>query len=121
MSGWVTGLVAATLAAGAANAQLPGDVLRIGVMTDQSGLYADISGQGSVTAARMAAEDFGGSILGKPIEVIFADHQNKPDVGSNIVRQWIDQDGVDVVVDVPTSSVALAVQDRKSTRLNSSH
>ena len=106
----MTGLAAFGLLAGTANAQLSGDVVRLGVLNDQSGLYADIGGQGSVTAARMAVEDFGGTVLGKPIEVVFADHQNKPDVGSNITRQWIDQDGVDVIVDVPTSSVALAVQ-----------
>ncbi|WP_354077776.1 ABC transporter substrate-binding protein [Constrictibacter sp. MBR-5] len=106
----MTGLAAFGLLAGTANAQLSGDVVRLGVLNDQSGLYADIGGQGSVTAARMAVEDFGGTVLGKPIEIIFADHQNKPDVGSNITRQWIDQDGVDVIVDVPTSSVALAVQ-----------
>ncbi|MET4699238.1 branched-chain amino acid transport system substrate-binding protein [Constrictibacter sp. MBR-5] len=108
--GLMTGLAAFGLLAGTANAQLSGDVVRLGVLNDQSGLYADIGGQGSVTAARMAVEDFGGTVLGKPIEIIFADHQNKPDVGSNITRQWIDQDGVDVIVDVPTSSVALAVQ-----------
>jgi len=106
----MTGLAAFGLLAGTANAQLSGDVVRLGVLNDQSGLYADIGGQGSVTAARMAVEDFGGTVLGKPIEIVFADHQNKPDVGSNITRQWIDQDGVDVIVDVPTSSVALAVQ-----------
>ncbi|MFN4090027.1 MAG: ABC transporter substrate-binding protein [Alphaproteobacteria bacterium] len=108
--GLLAGLASAALALGTAQAQLSGDVLRIGVVNDQSGLYADITGQGSVTAARMAVEDFGGTMLGKKIEVVFADHQNKPDVGSNIVRQWIDQDGVDAIVDVPTSSVALAVQ-----------
>ena len=58
----------------------------------------------------MAVEDFGGKVLGKPIEVVSADHQNKPDIGANIVREWIDQDGVDMIVDVPTSSVGLAVQ-----------
>ncbi|MGE0154653.1 MAG: ABC transporter substrate-binding protein [Reyranellaceae bacterium] len=98
------------LAAGAANAQISDNVIKIGVMNDQSGLYADITGQGSVLAARMAAEDAGGKILDKPIEIVFADHQNKPDVGSTIVRQWIDTDRVDAIADVPTSSVALAVQ-----------
>ena len=80
-------------------------------MNDQSGLYADLAGQGSVEAARMAVEDFGGSVNGAPIEVLSADHQNKPDVGSNIVREWIDVEDVDVIVDVPTSSVALAVTE----------
>jgi len=101
--------VAAALAAGGAQAQISGDVVKLGVLNDQSSLYADITGQGSVQAARMAIEDFGGTVNGKKIELIFADHQNKPDVGSNIVRTWIDRDNVDVIVDVPTSSVALAV------------
>src|SRR5207248_4236114 len=93
----------------AARADFTGKVIKIGVLNDQSGLYADLAGQGSVTAAKMAAEEMGGKIGDANIEVIFADHQNKPDVGSNIARQWIDVDGVDVIVDVPTSSVALAV------------
>jgi branched-chain amino acid transport system substrate-binding protein len=93
----------------AARADFTGKVIKIGVLNDQSGLYADLAGQGSVTAAKMAVEDFGGKIGNVPIEVIFADHQNKPDVGSGIARQWYDADGVDVIVDVPTSSVALAV------------
>ncbi|MGH6708597.1 MAG: ABC transporter substrate-binding protein, partial [Bradyrhizobium sp.] len=67
-------------------AQVSDDVVKIGVLNDQSGLYADIGGQGSVLAAKMAVEDFGGSVLGKRVEVIFADHQNKPDVGSAIAR-----------------------------------
>jgi branched-chain amino acid transport system substrate-binding protein len=96
---------------GAAMAQISGDAVKIGVMNDQSGLYADLAGQGSVEAARMAVEDFGGSVNGASIEVLSADHQNKPDVGSNIVREWIDVQDVDVIVDVPTSSVALAVTE----------
>lgn len=99
-----------SLAAGAAQADLSDDAVKIGVLNDQSGLYTDLAGPGSVEAARMAVEDFGGTVNGKPVEIVSADHQNKPDVGSNIVREWIDVDGVDVVVDVPTSSVALAVQ-----------
>ena len=102
---------AMTLLSGAAMAQISGDAVKIGVMNDQSGLYADLAGQGSVEAARMAVEDFGGSVNGAPIEVLSADHQNKPDVGSNIVREWIDVQDVDVIVDVPTSSVALAVTE----------
>ena len=79
-------------------------------MNDQSGLYSDLSGQGSVWAARKAIEDFcKANACHDKIEVVFADHQNKPDIGSNVVRQWYDVDKVDVVVDVPTSSVALAV------------
>jgi branched-chain amino acid transport system substrate-binding protein len=99
------------LLSGAAQAEISGDAVKIGVMNDQSGLYADLAGQGSVEAARMAVEDSSGSVGGAQIEVLSADHQNKPDVGSNIVRQWIDVDGVDVIVDVPTSSVALAVTE----------
>jgi branched-chain amino acid transport system substrate-binding protein len=102
---------AIALLGGAAQAEISGNVIKIGVMNDQSGLYADLAGQGSVEAARMAVEDFGGSLDGATIEVLSADHQNKPDVGSNIVRQWIDVDEVDVIVDVPTSSVALAVTE----------
>src|SRR5215208_5018390 len=94
-----------------AHAQISGDVVKIGVMNDMSGLYADISGSGSVEAAKMAIADFGGSVNGKKIEVIGADHQNKPDIGGAIARHWYDNDGVDAIVDVPTSSVALAVQD----------
>jgi branched-chain amino acid transport system substrate-binding protein len=92
-----------------ARAEITGKVVKIGVLNDQSGLYADLAGQGSVAAAKMAADEFGGKIGDAKIEVISADHQNKPDVGSNIARQWYDVDGVDVIVDVPTSSVALAV------------
>jgi len=103
-------LAAAIIAfATAARAEFTGKVIKIGVLNDQSGLYADLAGQGSVMAAKMAAEEFGNKIEGTPIEVIFADHQNKPDIGSNIARQWFDVDGVDVIVDVPTSSVALAI------------
>jgi branched-chain amino acid transport system substrate-binding protein len=81
------------------------------VMNDMSGTYADLSGQGSVIAARMAVEDFGAAAKGMKVEIVGADHQNKPDVGSNVVRTWIDTDKVDVIVDVPTSSVALAVNE----------
>jgi branched-chain amino acid transport system substrate-binding protein len=102
---------AIALLSGAAQAEISGNAVKIGVMNDQSGLYADLAGQGSVEAARMAVEDMGGSVGGASIEVLSADHQNKPDVGSNVVRQWIDVEGVDVIVDVPTSSVALAVNE----------
>jgi len=97
------------LAAGAAHAQISGNVVKIGVMNDQSGTYADLSGPGSTLAAKMAVEDFKAKEKGLAVEIVFADHQNKPDVGSQIVRKWYDSEGVDVVVDVPTSSVALAV------------
>jgi branched-chain amino acid transport system substrate-binding protein len=85
--------------------------LKIGVLNDRSGLYADLSGEGSVVAARMAVEDFGAAAKGINVEIVSADHQNKPDVASNIARQWYDTDGVDVIVDVPTSSAALAVNE----------
>lgn len=94
---------------GPAHAQISDGVVKIGVMNDMSGTYADLSGQGSVIAAQMAVEDFGAAGKGLKVEIVGADHQNKPDVGSNIVRTWIDRDQVDVIVDVPTSSVALAV------------
>ena len=99
------------IAAGSAHAEMSGGTVKIGVLNDMSGLYADLSGQGSVIAAQMALEDFGGNVNGTKVEIVSADHQNKPDIGSNVVRQWFDVDGVDVVVDVPTSSVALAVND----------
>src|SRR5438093_8381352 len=99
------------LAGGVAHADMSGGVVKIGVLNDMSGLYADLSGQGSVVAAQMAVEAFGGNVGGAKIEVVGADHQNKADIGSNIARQWFDVDGVDVIVDVPTSSVALAVSD----------
>ncbi len=85
--------------------------VKIGVLTDMSSLYADIGGPGSVEAARMAIADFGGKVLGKPIELVYADHQNQPDIGSAIARKWYDSEGVDVITDVPTSSVALAVEN----------
>ena len=94
----------------AAHAQISDDVVKIGVLSDMSSIYADSTGQGSVVAAEMAVADFGGSVLGKKIELVSADHLNKPDVGANIARSWIDNEKVDVIVDVPTSSVALAVQ-----------
>jgi branched-chain amino acid transport system substrate-binding protein len=93
-----------------------GDKLVIGVMTDMSGPYADLAGKGSEIAARMAVEDFGGKVAGLPIEVIAADHQNKPDIGSSLAREWYDTKGVDVIVDVPTSSVALAITEITKTK-----
>jgi branched-chain amino acid transport system substrate-binding protein len=108
---------AATLAfAGAATAQISGNVVKIGVLNDQSSLYADLGGQGSVLAARMAIEDFKAKEKGLNVEVIFADHQNKADVGSQIANKWIDAEGVDVIVDVPNSGVALAVNDVVKTK-----
>src|SRR3954471_20446520 len=103
--------VALALGATGASAQISAGVIKIGVMSDMSSLYADIGGPGSVAAARLAVEDFGAAKKGMKVEIISADHQNKPDVGSSIARQWYDVDKVDVIVDVPTSSVALAVNE----------
>jgi len=86
-------------------------VLKIGVLTDTSSVYADFGGQGSIAAAKMAIDDFGGKVAGYKIELISADHQNKADVGVEIARRWFDQEGVDAIVDLPNSSVALAVQN----------
>ena len=105
-------LVASALAAaaGAAQAQISDGIVKIGVLNDMSGLYSDVTGPGSLVAAKMAVEDFQKtSKAGLKIEVISADHQNKPDVGSTIARQWYDTDKVDAIFDVPTSSVGLAV------------
>ena len=88
---------------------ISGDVVKIGVLNDMSGLYADIGGPGSVLAAQMAVQDFGGQVLGKPIEIVFADHQNKVDVGANKAREWFDTQGVDMITDVTNSGVSLAV------------
>jgi branched-chain amino acid transport system substrate-binding protein len=102
-------LIAFFLLAGTAHAQVSDGVIKIGILNDQSGTYADLAGPGSVVAARMAVEDFGAAKKGMKVEILAADHQNKPDVGSQIARQWYDVDKVDVIVDVPTSSVVLAV------------
>jgi len=99
----------AVAAAVPAAAQISDGIVKIGVLNDQSSLYADLAGQGSVVAARMAVEDFGAARKGMKVEILVGDHQNKPDVGSGIARQWYDVDKVDVIVDVPTSSVVLAV------------
>jgi branched-chain amino acid transport system substrate-binding protein len=95
----------------AAQAQYSGGVVKIGVLSDMSSVYADLTGAGSVAAAKLAVQDFDPASHGMKVEIVSADHQNKPDVGSNITRQWFDVDGVDVVVDVPTSSVAFAVSE----------
>jgi len=93
-----------------AMAQVSNDTVKIGVLTDMTGNLSALSGKGSLVAAQMAVEDFGGKVLGKPIEVLSADHQNKADIGSQIANKWIDVDNVDMIVDAPNSSVALAVQ-----------
>ncbi len=105
------GALALALACGAAHAQISDGVIKIGVLNDMSGLYADITGRGSVFAAQQAVEDFGAAAKGLKVEIIGADHQNKPDIGSNIARTWYDVEKVDVIVDVPTSSVALAINE----------
>jgi branched-chain amino acid transport system substrate-binding protein len=106
------GLVLATALATApalAAEKISDGVVRIGVLTDMTGYYSDLAGPGSVLAARMAAEDFGGKVLGAPIEIVSSDHQNKADVASNAARKWFDQDKVDAIADLVSSSTALAV------------
>ena len=115
------GTAAATLAYRPARAQSP--TIRIGVLNDQSGPYRDDGGPTSVICVQQAVQEFGAAVPGLNVEVIFADHQNKPDIGAGIARQWFDQGGVDAVVDVPTSSVALAVntvcREKNKVMLNS--
>jgi branched-chain amino acid transport system substrate-binding protein len=107
----VAGAVLAVVLPLSANAQVSDDIVKIGVLTDLSGPAATPTGPGSVTAAQMAVDDFGGKVLGKPIMVISADHQIKPDIGSAIARRWYDVEQVDLIVDVPVSAVGLAVQN----------
>lgn len=109
---WSRAVASIAFAAGATTASaqtLSEDVLRIGVLTDISGVYADVSGRGAVEAVRMAVEDYGGTMFGKPIEVLYADHLNKPDVGAAKAREWFDIEGVDMITDLANSGVALAV------------
>src|SRR5512143_1017913 len=101
--------LAAAFGTGVAQAQISDGVVKVGVLSDMSSLYSDIGGKGSVVAAQMAIDDFAPAKHGLKVELVSADHQNKPDVGSSIARQWYDADKVDVIFDVPTSSVALAV------------
>src|SRR6202034_1692284 len=101
----------ALLSSSAALAQVSDDVVKIGVLTDMNGPASTPTGQGSVTAAQMAVEDFGGTVLGKPISVIVGDHQDKPDIGAGIARRWYDTEQIDLIVDVPVSAVGLAVQN----------
>ncbi|UEM24122.1 ABC transporter substrate-binding protein [Skermanella mucosa] len=112
----MTGTALAALSVGfaaAANAQgaVSDGRIKIGVLNDRSGIYADVAGEGSAVAARMAAEEFGNAIDGAPIEIVVADHQNKADIAANVTRQWIDREQVDVIADVPNSAAALAVQE----------
>src|SRR6476646_6070067 len=110
----------AVAAPGAANAQISDDIVKIGVLTDMSSLYADATGKGSLAAVQMAVADYGGKVKGKPVEVISADHQNKPDIGVGIARNWYDREKVDAIFDVPTSSVALPISalTRERNRIN---
>src|SRR5258708_14637582 len=101
---------AAALASSAASAQVSDDVVKIGVLTDMNGPASTPTGQGSVSAAQMAVDDFGGKVLGKPISVIVGDHQLKADIGAGLARRWYDTEQVDLIVDVPVSAVGLAVQ-----------
>ena len=103
------GLFCGALFLNSAAAQSPSDV-RIGILNDQSGPYGDFGGKTSVDAARMAVEDVGGKVLGKSIEIVIGDHQNKPDMASALVRRWFDIDGVSAVAELTNSAVALAVQ-----------
>jgi branched-chain amino acid transport system substrate-binding protein len=103
---YIIGALIAVAMTGAAQAQTS---VKLGVLNDRSGVYSDLTGEGSVIAARMAVEDFKAAEKGLKVDIVAADHQNKPDIGASIARQWYDQEGVDVILDVPTSSVALAV------------
>src|SRR5947209_4674783 len=102
---------AATALPPAALAQVSDDAVKIGVLTDMNGPASTPTGQGSVTAAQMAVDDFGGKVLGKPISVIAGDHQLKPDIGAALARRWYDTEQIDLIVDVPVSAVGLAVQN----------
>jgi branched-chain amino acid transport system substrate-binding protein len=104
-------VLASVLLSSTAYAQYTDGMIKIGVLTDMSSLYADITGPGSVAAAKLAVEDFGAAAKGMKVEIIGGDHQNKPDVGSNITSTWFDVDKVDVILDVPNSGVALAVSE----------
>jgi branched-chain amino acid transport system substrate-binding protein len=106
----IFGVLAAIAISGSMHAEAQ-TAIKIGVLNDQSGIYADLAGPGSVIAARLAVEDAGGKVLGRPIEVVVADHQGKPDIGANIARKWYETDGETAIFDVPVSSIALAVQE----------
>ncbi|MGY4330238.1 ABC-type branched-subunit amino acid transport system substrate-binding protein [Bradyrhizobium sp. LB7.2] len=110
-AGFAATFLAATLLPGAAMAQVSDDIVKIGVLTDMNGPASAPTGQGSVTAAQMAIDDFGGTVLGKPISIVVGDHQLKADIGGAIARRWYDVDQVDLIVDVPVSAVGLAVQN----------
>src|SRR5262245_57758738 len=108
---WLDLILAVQLNPVTAAADYRGGPIKVGVLNDQSGLYSDVAGIGSVWAARKAVQDFGASAKGMKVEIISGDHLNKPDVGLNIARRWFDVDAVDAIADVPTSPVALAVNE----------
>ena len=111
IAAWAAGFAATVMAAlSPAAAQISDDIVRLGILTDLSGPYADSGGKGSVAAAKMAVKDFGGTVRGKKVEVISADHQNKPDVASTIARRWFDTERVDAILDLPVTAIALAAQ-----------
>ncbi len=99
-----------------ANARATDDRVKIGVLTDMNGPYAALTGKGSVAAAELAIEDFGGKVLGEPVELVVADHMQKPDIGASIARKWYDNEGVDAIFDGAGSSVALAILEIAKTR-----
>ena len=101
--------ILAVLAAVPARAEIPNQTLKVGVLNDQSGPFADQSGKGSVVAAQLAADDFTAANPAIKVEILYGDHQNKPDIGSTVVRQWVDREGVDAVADAVNSGVGLAV------------
>ena len=107
---FVAAVAFAIVGAASAKAQVSDDIVRIGVLNDQTGLYADLGGPGSVVAVRMAIEDAGGTVLGKPIDLVIADHQNKADIGAAIARRWFDAEKVDMAIGFDNSAVALAVE-----------
>src|SRR6202030_4060267 len=108
-----TKLLSAAVAACALSVAAPAlaQGVKIGILNDQSGVYADYGGKYSFEAAKMAIEDFGGSVLGQKIEIVSADHQNKPDLATSIARRWYEVEGVDMITELTTSSVALAIHD----------
>ncbi|EJN10501.1 ABC-type branched-chain amino acid transport system, periplasmic component [Bradyrhizobium sp. YR681] len=110
-AGFVATALAAALLPSTASAQISDDVVKIGVLTDMNGPASAPTGQGSVTAAQMAIDDFGGTVLGKPISIVIGDHQLKADIGASLARRWYDVEQVDLIVDVPVSAVGLAVQN----------
>src|SRR5215212_7938531 len=122
--GICTAIALSCTASNAARAEISDNVVRVGVLNDISGIFQDTNGMGSVEAARMAAEDFNGGARNIKVEIVYADHQNKADVGSAIARKWLEVDGVDAIVDVPNSAVGLTinslVRDTRMTFLASS-